>query len=226
MKDRHKNNTVKKAGVILLLIASLIIISIIAILCLLFFYDPSEYGALEKTGSQWVSDDGNISFTVYHEIGMMPSAEDKDTIIDISDGRYMGFGQMATESETVDISCILSDTKILMGLFGYSANYTDISNQSYVDIAIKEISNTEVIATVTRIRHEADWFSYDVGDEIRLTQINDVSSIDISDYEFFIDAIEQHNAASTNTEITIYKREDIADKLKDFEERQVDNTAE
>lgn len=77
-----------------------------------------------------------------------------------------------------------------------------------------------------RVVPEANWFSYNVGDEIRLTQVNDMSGIDSSDYEFFVNAVEIANASSANTEITIYEREDIADKLKDFEERQVDNTAE
>ena len=227
MKDNCKNNTVKKANVILLLIAFIIIVSIIAVLGIVFLHKSPEYDALEKAGSQWVSDGGNISFTVYHENWIWYSSEDENVIEDIWNQRYIGFGKMTTESETVDISCILSDTNILMGLFGYSADYFDISYDGYsVKLIIKEISDTEVVATMKRVVPEANWFSYNVGDEIRLTQVNDMSGIDSSDYEFFVNAVEIANASSANTEITIYEREDIADKLKDFEERQVDNTAE
>ena len=226
MKDNCKNNTVKKANVILLLIAFIIIVSIIAVLGIVFLHKSPEYDALEKAGSQWVSDDGNISFTVYHENWIWYSSEDENVIEDIWNQRYIGFGKMTTESETVDISCILSDTNISMGLFGYSADYFDISYYDSVELIIKEISDTEVVATVRYVSPKMDWFSYNVGDEIRLTQVNNVSDIDSSDYEFFVDAVEIINAGNSGAEITIYKREDVADMLKDFEERSNSDTAE
>ena len=224
MKDKSKN--IIKRILIVLLVLFFTVVAIISILIITNVRKPSGIGALKKAGSQWVSDDGNISFTVYHEMWVWYSSEDEDIIDEIWDQRYIGFGQMSDENGTVDISCIISDAKISMSIFGCSANYSDISYPDSVDITIKRISDTEVVATVTRIRDEANWFSYNVGDEIRLIQVNDVYGIDSSDYEFFVDAIEITNAASSDTEITIYKREEIADMLKDFEEQSNKDSAE
>lgn len=226
MNEKAATNTNNKTIAIILVTVIAAAAVFGCLIGIVFIFKGADYDALKKTGSQWVSDDGNISFTVYHEMLLWSSSDDENTIDEIWNQRYVGFGQMSSVSGDIYISCIISDTTISVSLFGYSADYTDISDSSSVDIAIKEISDTEIVATVTRIRHEANWFSYNIGDKIRFTQVNDVSDLDTSDYEFFVDAVERSNAASANTEITIYKREDIADKLKKFEERQSDNFVE
>lgn len=177
----------------------LILFLLTAILCVVIsmkIFAYPEKSIFKRQGSQWVSDDGNISFSVFREMWYWSD----DGTIDTE--RYIGFGEMKINGENVNISCLCDDNEIRIYQSGYSVNYQ--AKQPIIDIrlSVKTVSGTEVIATIQHIFAGEDFFS--AGQKIRFTQTNNASDAELSAYEFFVDAYQIVDALESDSEIDVY----------------------
>lgn len=179
-----------------------------AVLILVLFWAlnscfKSEIETLERVGSQWMSEDGNISFTIYREICLGISG-------DFEKMRYVAFGTMDTGDGVLDISCICSNDDMAMNLFGLTCDYIDISasHNTMADFQVEAINEYEFFAEVFKTNPAPGQNYFKKGDRIRFVQINDVDDIDESDYEFYVDSFDLMNSASNDTEISIFKTTD------------------
>lgn len=179
------------------------ILTTCVILILILFLELDSYlhpeiVTLEKVGSQWASEDGKISFTVYRELWFWDVDE-------IEENRYIAFGTMATDDGTLDISCICYNDSMSMNLFGPSCDYKNAGDKIMADFEIKASDENEFIAVVCELSSDIGQKYFNDGDSIGFVQTNDVNDIDVSDYEFYVDAYDILNSANDGSDIHIFK---------------------
>lgn len=193
---------VRRIIVISLIILLMIALSLVSLFLVTGFhmFPQSNDAVFKKKGSQWVSEDESISFTVFRE---MWYRSDDDETTKIEAQRYFGFGKMELNNELIDISCLCDVHEIRIYQFGYDVNYADESPEIDIRLSVNAVSETEVITTVRHIFSGQDYFR--VGQEIRFTQINDPPDLDNGKYEFYVDYIQFITAYANNTEVDIYE---------------------
>lgn len=188
------------------------VVSILA-LSLLCSCSLSKIKPFEKVGSQWVSEDGSISFTIHREYRIW----DDGTVEPL---RYVAFGSMDTGYKVIDVSCIFLDGYMSMSFAGLSCDYQDIllEKRRIAEFGIESKNENEFTAIVYNSSLSA-WQELFGGDiSITFTQVESENEIVVSDYEFYVSQYDQNFAATNDTEVHIFDSiEDAAGSQKKVE---------